>query len=469
MAYTKIIVIHNRLDTCVNYARDEKKTSLAAALDYAMNRDKTEKTCFESGVNCDPETAYQDMTDTKRRWGKENRVRRGYHIIQSFVPGEVTPEEAHAVGVEFASRLFGDRYEVLVCTHLNKAHLHNHIVVNSVSFVDGKMYLDRLEDYYGGDGVGIRGTSDAVCREHGLSVIEPDPDRPDKRKSRPEWEGKTTIRDSVRRDIDAALAVGYTLKTFWAELERMGYAVKRGPNVKHTAVKIPGGTRFLRLDSLGDGYTEADIKTRLTAARDGNPPPDAPPPVTVLYGTLEPGRRYRVSRGILSRARRLKGFRALTYKYLYLLGGVQRHGPGRRPVLSTREELIRFDRYKAQFAYLTKRRIETPEQLAMQADAIQAAMDALTDRRRELYRLRRAGQDGGGVSDGIAAATGQLRALRRELKLCARIEGDVPKIRGAVAEQAKDRSVTHEKTDKSKFERDIKARPSLSPRADRER
>ena len=152
MAYTKILVIHNRLDKCLDYARDKEKTalSLAEAIDYALNRDKTEQACFETGINCDVEAAWRDMLATKRRWGKVQRKRQGYHIIQSFAPGEVTPEEAHAVGVEFAQRLFGERYEAIVTTHLNKAHLHNHVVVNSVSMLDGAMYRDTFQEYYGG-------------------------------------------------------------------------------------------------------------------------------------------------------------------------------------------------------------------------------------------------------------------------------------------------------------------------------
>lgn len=116
MAYTKILVIHNRLDKCLDYAQDKEKTalSLAEAIDYALNRDKTEQACFETGINCDVEAAWRDMLSTKRRWGKVQRKRQGYHIIQSFAPGEVTPEEAHAVGVEFAQRLFGERYEAIV-------------------------------------------------------------------------------------------------------------------------------------------------------------------------------------------------------------------------------------------------------------------------------------------------------------------------------------------------------------------
>lgn len=150
MAYTKILVIHNRLDKSLDYALDEEKTStsLAAAIDYAFNIDKTETSCMETAINCGRDTAYADMMETKRRWGKAGGDHvKGYHIIQSFAPGEVTPEQAHAVGVEFASKLLADRYEVIVSTHLNKAHYHNHVVINSVSFMDGKMYRNNFRDY----------------------------------------------------------------------------------------------------------------------------------------------------------------------------------------------------------------------------------------------------------------------------------------------------------------------------------
>lgn len=457
MAYTKILVVHNRLDQSVDYAQNEEKTSLEAAIDYALNRDKTERTCFETAINCDRDTVYADMMDTKRRWGKVGRKRKGYHIIQSFAPGEVTPDEAHAVGVEFAQRLLGDRYEVIVTTHLDKAHLHNHIVFNSVSFTDGLMYRDQLKDYYGGDGIGIRGTSDTVCREHSLSVIEPC----GKGRQYAEWnaeaQGKPTLRQLVRQDIDAAIASAYTMRTFWRQLEKLGYTLKRGPNVKHTAVKPPGGQRYLRLDSLGDGYTEADILSRLSAARSGEAPPDqgqeqSPPLMSCRF--LTPGRRYRVTSGSRHQPRKLKGFRALYFKYLYLLGAIPKRRPRNRAALASRTEIIKFDRYQEQFLYLMKNRIETAEQLAMQYDALQAEIDTLTDQRQELYKLRRSGQGGDDVSDEIAAITAKLRPLRRELKLCVRIEGDIPAVRSGIeGSSLKDRSKTHEKTDKSRPDR----------------
>lgn len=455
MAYTKILVIHNRLDKSVDYAQNEEKTSLETVIGYALNRDKTEQTCFETAVNCDLATVYTDMVKTKKRWAKTGRKRKGYHIIQSFVPGEVTPEEAHAVGVELAQRLLGDRYEVVVGTHLDKAHLHNHIVFNSVSFVDGAMYRDTMTDYY----QGIRGTSDAICRERGLSVIEPDLDKSGGRRSRPEWEGKTSVRDMVRLDVDTALGRAYTFQSFLQELRRMGYRVN-ARNRKHISIQPPGGSGTIRLDSLGGGYTEADLKARLDAARSGEVPPfgAAKPPALSPSPFLIPGRRYRVRGGLPRHSpRKLTGFQALCYKYLYLLREIKRGRPATRTAFTMRQELIKFDRYQRQFLYLHKNRIETAAQLSMQYDAIQAKIDALTDQRRYLYRLRRAGDEA--VTEEIEAITRRLRPLRRELKLCVQIEGDIPKMKEAAEDDRRTRSNANEKTDKG--------RPGRNPSAGR--
>ncbi len=463
MAYTKIIVIHKRLDKAVGYVQNREKTtlSLSDALRYTMNRDKTEQTCFETGINCETGRACQDMQQTKERWGKRDRIRQGYHIIQSFVPGEVTPEEAHAVGTEFVRRLLGDRYEAVVTTHLDKSHLHNHVVFNSVSFVDGNMYRDRLRDYFGGDGIGIRGTSDAVCLSHGLSVIEPEEPRRGTIQ-RAEWEagrqGKPTSRDLIRQDIDCALREAYTMETFWKELRKRGYTVRRGPNVKHTAIRPAWGKKNIRLDSLGEGYTEAEIQSRLVAVRSGEALPPEPPRPPILSPFLTPGRRYRVRGGIPShKPRKLTGFRALYFKYLYLLGAVPKSRPKNRTAFLLRKEVLKFDRCQQEFLYLTRKRIETAEQLSMQYDALQAEIDALTDYRRSLYGLRRAGRGGDAVTEEIAGITNRLRPLRRELNLCARIEDNLPRMEAAV-KIGQERSAAQEKTNQRNPQPSMKRR-----------
>lgn len=465
MAYTKILVVHNRLDKSVDYAQNKDKTTLEldpleAAIGYALNREKTEMACFETALNCDRETVYTDMVATKERWGKLGRKRKGYHIIQSFAPGEVTPEVAHAVGVGLAQRLLGERYEVIITTHLDKDHLHNHIVFNSVSFVDGVLYRDSMTDYY----QGIRGTSDAICQEYGLSVIEPDPDNPEKRRSRPEWEGKANVRDTVRRDVDAALARAFTFQALLSELRRMGYQVNAG-NRKHISIRAPGGKGNIRLDSLGEGYTEADLKARLEGIRSGEVQPTAPrrPP---LCPYLPPGRRYRVRGGLPRRKlKKLTGFQALCFKYLYLLREIKGGRPyAKRTAFVVRQEVIKFDRYQRQFRYLHENRIETADQLAMQYDAVQAEIDALTKRRADLYRRKRQGED---TEDEITAITQALRPLRRELRLCAQIEDDIPTI-SATVKECTQKSKTHEKADKRRPNRDIAPDSRIPSRPSRE-
>lgn len=151
MAYTKIKAVKNHLKRCLDYAANPAKTKtgqdLQDALTYAHNSDKTEQQLFVTGFNCDPAHACEVMLRTETIWGKggENHVL-GYHVIQSFAPGEVTPKQAHEIGCEFARRAFAERYEATVSTHLNTGTLHNHIVFNSVSFVDGKMFRNDFKD-----------------------------------------------------------------------------------------------------------------------------------------------------------------------------------------------------------------------------------------------------------------------------------------------------------------------------------
>ena len=256
---------------------------------------------------------------------------------------------------------------------------------------------------------------------------------------------RTAIRDTVRRDIDAALGRAYTLQSLLQELRCMGYQVQAG-NRKHISIRPPGGGGNIRLDSLGDGYNEADLKARLEAIRTGQPLPGPTPPASPWRS---PGRKYHV-RGRFPRRvpRKLHGFQALCFKYLYLLRSFQKGRPQTRTAFSARQELIKLDRYQRQFRFLHQNRIETAEQLSMQYDALQAEIDALTDRRGDLYRLRRSGHEE--VSEEIGHITAQLRALRRDLKLCARIEGDIPRIREAVAASETQRSIDHEKTDKGR-------------------
>ena len=420
MAYDKIIPIRHKMVRCINYVLDEDKTDLANALNYTENPAKTQR--LVTGINCDAETALEDMNATKRRWDKKGGVL-GYHIIHSYAPGEVTPEQAHAAGVAFAERLLGDRYEAVVSTHLDREHLHCHIVFNSVSFVDGKKYRDDFKSYF----EDLRGTSNEVSRERGLSTIEPDGHG----KHYAEWSaeqcGRGTIRGLVRQDIDAALAESFTFDAFLAVLRRQGYTIKYGAKVKHTAVRPPGGERFIRLDSLGDGYAEAGIRERITAARSGKTMQAVEQPILPMRKAPRTRKRYAVRQGAISKAlfQKPHGFRALYLRYVYLLRSYRR--PQRRlPPFSARKEVAKLQRYNGQFRFLMQYRIDTNNQLSMLGDALQSQIDMLVDYRKELYQKRREGWD---VEKELADINRKLRATRRELTICRNITDDIPKIR----------------------------------------
>ena len=426
MAITKIIAIRDRLDKRVAYVANAEKTALNCGVRYVVNPEKTEQSFFTAVLNCSsPEHAFREMSATKKRWRKTGGVL-GYHFIQSFAPGEVTPEQAHEIGMEFARRMFGERYEVVIGTHLDKAHLHNHIVINSVSFVDGQKYHSSPESYYNE----VRGTSDELCRENGLSIITPE----GKGKNYGEWkaeqDGRPTVRSIIREDIDRIIGEAYTYQTFLLLLQRNGYEIKSGPSRKYTAVRPPGAKRFIRLDSLGDGYTEEAIKQRLMGQRSGAPQKPKQP----VYHT----KRYRV-KGKLTRyhKRKITGFLALYFRYVYLLRGARRAKPSYRAAFPVRKEVIRLERYQKQFQYLMVQNITTPAQLAEQISTLEAENAKLAEERKPLYGERRNAPDEEAKAQCTAEIdrhTASLREKRRELALCRRIQADIPQVRGQVQE-----------------------------------
>lgn len=273
-------------------------------LEYTQQDVKTEKQFYVTGLNCDPATTCQQMGRTKRQYQKQDGIL-AFHGYQAFAPGEATPETAHAIGVKLAKELWGDRFEVVVSTHLDKQHLHNHFVLNSVSFKDGKRYYDNNATY-----ALMRKTSDRLCREYSLSVIE----NPQRGKSRhyAEWkaekEGKTTWRGLIREDVDQAIAAAMTFTQFIAALRKQGYEVKTG--VKHLAMCPLGKERVVRLKTLGEDYTEEAIKQRILQNRIPQRPLTLP----------EPKRKRCTFKGSLKTAKKITGLQALYFHYLYKMG-----------------------------------------------------------------------------------------------------------------------------------------------------
>ena len=399
---------------------DDQAQELADVIAYAVQSRKTQKAIsestetlrsFVSGVNCSPNTAREDMMAIKRKYGKESGTV-AYHGYQSFAPGEATPEIAHEIGVRLARELWGDRYQVIVATHLDKEnHLHNHFVLNTVSFVDGKKFYRSAQDYRD-----MRSASDKLCREYGLSVIE-NPQR-GRGKHYSEWNAEQEQRPTwlgiVRADVDEAIQQSMTERQFFDALRKKGYEFKIGKDV---SVRPPLKPRFVRLKrNLGEDYSLDSIRWRILTQRR----PDRPPP--------EPERRsnrYRVS-GNRPKPKKATGFRALYFHYCYLLGIFPKEKPtaNKRLHFLLREDLIKLEAITQEARLLAGHHIDTAEQLSSYKADLEGKIESLTAARKELYRVQRTvavkadPEKQAEIRAEITVISRELSALRKELKLC---------------------------------------------------
>ena len=251
MAVTGFWPICGNLKDTLNYADNPNKTTareyldedLYAALRYAKNDNKTDREIFVGGINCSRQNAYAEMVAVQRRFGMKGKVV-GYHGIQSFDEGEVTPELAFEIGKETARRMWGDKYQVLVTVHLNTDNLHCHFVVNPCSFVDGQKFKNKI-----GDHKELRKISDEICREYGLSVLE-DSEFYSKDKKTEYWakkSGQKTHREQLREDIEYCLRVSYNFDGFESQLHGLGYKI----DPVRFSVRAKGWERSVRLESIG--------------------------------------------------------------------------------------------------------------------------------------------------------------------------------------------------------------------------
>ena len=399
MAYTSIIPVRC-LDRAVDYVRDKTKTtrgpkSLQDAVDYAINREKTELDCFETGLSCVCETAFEDMRDTVQRWQQTAGVQ-GYHLVQSFAEGEVTPELAHQIGVELAEQLLQGRFQTVVTTHLNTKHYHNHIVWCSVALDNGRKYHSNAKSYY----TEVRARSDALCRKYGLSIIETKESEQssmpyhvwlDEQENRPNW---TSM---VRQDVDEAISQALTWRQFLQCLSQKGYTFRF--NRKYPTLKPPGKPRPIRSKTLGKQYTPEAIQQRILYSQKTYP--------------AEPHVRHVRLHGTYQKVRKLKGLRVFYYRELYMLGVF--HRKPWHPSPAVREEIRQLDKRIEQYEFLMNRDTRTLAQLRDLRAQTEAEVRKLNAERNRLYKTNP-------ESDQIPLFTQRLRELRKTIKLCKRIE-----------------------------------------------
>lgn len=375
MATTSLWKVSGSLKKVLDYAENPDKTSLKNVIDYASDKDKTDDELFVTGINCEVERAYEMMSETKRQFGKKDKVV-AYHGYQSFKDGEVTPEECHAIGVETAKRLWGDRYEVIVTTHLNtKTHLHNHFVFNSVSFVDGEKFRYQTADI-----LALREVSDEVCREFGKSVLEKALFHGSSSVYWVHRNGGLTQTDIVKDDIDIAIAHSYSPQSFMQNMIDMGYRFNRGIFNEYPSIFVPGRSKPIRLKSFGEEYTRQKILERIYANRYTRPLKiKFYFPIYRIYGKRKP--TWADSLYTLFDT-------LLTILELMLAKPEEKQVPI-SPEL--RFEIQKLDKYIKQQEFLTVYKLETVEELSSFADILQNRMDKLLEKRKQLdNKIRRA-------------------------------------------------------------------------------
>ena len=228
--------------------------NLKKALDYIENPDKTDDKLFVSSYGCSYETAdigFQMLLD--QAFKKGNNL--AHHLIQAFEPGETTPEQAHEIGRQLADEVLGGKYPYVITTHIDKGHLHNHIIFCAVDMANQRKYISNRQSY-----AYIRRTSDRLCKEYGLSVVKPGKD---KGKTYAEWDAQKkgkSWKAKLKIAIDAAIPQAKDFDDFLRFMQTQGYEIKPG---KFVSFRAPGQDRFTRCKTLGEDYTEEAITRRI--------------------------------------------------------------------------------------------------------------------------------------------------------------------------------------------------------------
>lgn len=422
MAVTKIWPVRGKADNPLRYVANEMKTanpnwdksslgSLIDVMHYAADEDKTEKQFFVTGVNCSAEIARDQFVTVKKQFGKEDGIV-AYHGYQSFAEGEVSPEQAHAIGIEFAKRVWGDAYQVVVATHLNTQHIHNHFIVNSISFRHGKRL--REKQWYE-----LNKISDEICRNYGLSVVE----RPEG-KGLPKYlydterEGESTRLNVARKAVDEAIAISANLREFELAMKSMGYSCNFGTNRKYWTIKMQSWKKSMRLYRMGEEYTNDRIMERLAEEKESKS-------FIVFQKAVYVRRQYKLPIR-QDKIKKVGGLKGLYLHYCYLLGYLPRYT--RKPTRVS--PVIRDDIKKIEMISKEARLIERAQ--LTDEDSLQQFKESLFDSIEEklaersqvmkILRCKVSDEEKQQARERANDLKDEIRELRKEVSLAEHIE-----------------------------------------------
>ena len=365
MAITKILYIG---DCGTSYHGKHLKQSI----DYILKDAKTGGGRWVSAVNCQPGYAYEQMMGTKELFHKTDK-RQGYHIIISFEEGEVTPDQAFRIVGEFVDEYLGKGYEAVYVIHDNTAHVHGHIVLNSVSFVTGKKYRYEKGDW----AKYIQPITNRLCTKYGLSTITIENDEAMAHDSYDEWkerrDGRFVWSDMIRRDLDACIVMAKDYEEFLSLLSDKGYEIKQN---KHLAVKPPGMSRYRRCRYFGEDYTGERIRERIQRED------------MVSYNRSKvPAKIVRVNVPYHIRRAKLSGIQKRYFARLYRLGKIKQ-----RPYSQAwkyRDEIRKMHRLHEDYMFLSDHEVHSGSDLGKIFSELGDKKKAVEKKRREFFRERR--------------------------------------------------------------------------------
>lgn len=410
MAVTKIWNIVDNLGKVINYSENGSKTKkkneqdLMQAINYAMNTDKTEEQYFVTGINCEVETAFQEMQDVKRLYDKQGG-NVGFHAVQSFKPGEISPELCHEIGVKLANELWGDRFQVVVTTHLNKEHLHNHLVINSVSFKDGYKYYDNHYTY-----ALIRNKSDEICREYNLSVIDEKACKYTKinyAEFYKQYEKHDSLTQKAKKDLDFAISQAFSYSDFFDLMYKLDYDIFE--RYGKISIRYKNSKRNIRIERrFGEAYTIENIKNRIYSQE------------YVRVPFIEEYHKPFKHEITLSKRRfKVKGFIALYFHYMYLLNLYPKNSYIRLTP-QMRADISKMNMYSEEAKLLAKNKIETSNDLDKYYSEVTEKLNTLKSNR-ELLWQRRKGKNSAEekiqICNQISEQTEIINRLRKEVGL----------------------------------------------------
>ena len=346
-----------------------RRGGLAQAIAYVVNGDKTEEQVLTAAQGCSIKSACAEMQDAKIRWNKTDGVQL-YHIIQSFRPGEITPELALEIAQEFV-REHLPGYQAVIGIHTDREHIHAHIAFNSINQLTGEKYHSNARSYY----QQIRAISDRLCREHGLSVIVQG--EPARSVSYIEWlrqsKRQPTFRSMLEADLRDAIRDANDLGHFFLLMEHKGYEIHHGGRL---GFRLRGQDRFQYPGRRDPLFTEDGIR----AAIRGN--------LEQIEAGLRPVLPARPAYQPYRKHPKYSGFLALYVHYLYLLGKIEKRQYPPRMTPHLRQAVMHFERYQAQFAFLRENDIRTPADMAAFEQRTEETLGRLT-KQRTLLNVRK--------------------------------------------------------------------------------